>query len=146
MKNMQFWTCVVHNSKSILCWSNNTLHEYLSTLFLHVFFMLFLVQQGFIQNILSLVFQPCAGDDVTFLCIVRDLVDPEANAIKHTMNLQGSKSVRSLINDICKQFGYMLNTISVHYEKQEGEDVIEVGNSFRTHWFVQVFILVYINL
>ncbi|XP_052243350.1 ubiquitin carboxyl-terminal hydrolase 47-like isoform X4 [Dreissena polymorpha] len=66
------------------------------------------------------------GDDRKVLCIVRDLVDPDANAIKHTLNLQASMSVRRLINEVCKQFGYMLNTISVHYEKQEGGMVEEL--------------------
>lgn len=69
----------------------------------------------------------CVADEPKVICIIRDLVDPQANAIKHTMNLPGSMSVRVLLAEVCKQFGYMLNTISLHYEKQEGTENLEVG-------------------
>ncbi|WAR06828.1 UBP47-like protein [Mya arenaria] len=69
--------------------------------------------------------QATMADERKVLCIVRDMVDTNAGAIKHTMNLQASMSVRCLINEVCKQFGYMLNTISLHYEKQEGTEVEE---------------------
>jgi len=59
--------------------------------------------------------------------VIRDMVDPHANAVKHSMNLPASMSVRVLLAEVCKQFGYMLNTISLQYEKQEGTETLEVG-------------------
>lgn len=67
-----------------------------------------------------------AADEPKVLCIIRDMVDPHANAVKHTMNLPASSLVQMFINDISKQFGYMLGTISVHYERQESSDIVEV--------------------
>ncbi|XP_053398003.1 ubiquitin carboxyl-terminal hydrolase 47-like isoform X2 [Mercenaria mercenaria] len=67
------------------------------------------------------------ADEPKVLCIVRDMVDPQANAIKHTMNLPASMSVQILLNEVAKQFGYMMGTISVHYERQTGSDVEELS-------------------
>ena len=67
-----------------------------------------------------------AADEPKILCIVRDLVDPNATSIKHTMNLPATISVRGFTNEVCKQFGYMLRTIAVHYERQDGTEVSEV--------------------
>lgn len=70
------------------------------------------------------------ADEPKVLCIVRDMVDPHANAVKHTMNLPASMSVQILMNEIAKQFGYMMGTISVHYERQNGADIEEVKMFF----------------
>ncbi|KAL4232665.1 Ubiquitin carboxyl-terminal hydrolase 47 [Mactra antiquata] len=67
-----------------------------------------------------------AADEPKVLCIIRDMVDPHANAIKHTMNLPASSLVQMFLNDIARQFGYMMGTISVHYEKQEETETNEI--------------------
>ena len=54
------------------------------------------------------------------------MVDPDANAVKHTMNLPASMSVQILLNEVAKQFGYLMGTISVHYERQINSNVEEV--------------------
>lgn len=68
------------------------------------------------------------------VCIIRDLIDVQANAVKHSLTLPASMSVRVLLAEVCKQFGYMLNTISLHYEKQDGTDTHEVWANFHPYF------------
>lgn len=67
------------------------------------------------------------ADEPKVLCVVRDMIDPQANAVKHTLNLPESMAVQVLLNEVAKQFGYMMGTISLIYERQEGDEVKQMN-------------------
>ncbi|OWF37661.1 ubiquitin carboxyl-terminal hydrolase 47-like [Mizuhopecten yessoensis] len=68
----------------------------------------------------------CVADEQKFLCVVRDMVDVNCAAIKHTFNLPASTSVARLISDLAEKFAYLAETISIHYEKQIGSETEEI--------------------
>lgn len=76
------------------------------------------------------------ADEPRILCIIRDLVDPHASSVKHTLNVTGSTSIQILLIDVAKKFGYMIGTIGVHLEKQEGSDMLEIALEQHTDGFL----------
>ncbi|XP_005108001.1 ubiquitin carboxyl-terminal hydrolase 47 [Aplysia californica] len=60
-------------------------------------------------------------DDDKVLCIIRDFVDSHGGQTgKQSLNLQASLSAQQAAQDIARSCGYKENTVSVHYEQQQG--------------------------
>jgi hypothetical protein len=71
----------------------------------------------------------CVADEEKYICIVRDMVDSQSHGIRHTINLPGSTPVKDVMTQFAGMFGYVEETIDVHYEIQTGAELHEVSCS-----------------
>lgn len=72
------------------------------------------------------------------LCIIRDLVDSQTAGRKQSVNLPASTSLNNAAKEIAKICGYAQGSVSVHYERQQGQSSADVSSRLAYLYYIAV--------
>lgn len=69
----------------------------------------------------------CVAEEPRILCVIRDMIDPNAAGSRKTINLPASSSVGDVIDEISKSTRYIASSINIKYNKHVAAEMEEIS-------------------